>query len=132
MRAVIREAIVNDAALILLGVSAEGTLSGDVDTPAVTPFLNLKWGTTNPAPFGSAAQQTTLVIWVHDKPGDYDRIDSICRRLRVLLPSLVGLQDLYDYVSQVAWTGDSLDLQDDGHRTITRQCNFTLNGSMIA
>jgi len=129
MRAVIRTAILADAPLVALGVTPGGTLSGDVDTPEPRPFLNLKWGTTNPTPFGGVAQQTTLTIWVHDQPGDYERIDAICRRLRVLLPSLLGLSDLDDYVSQIAWTGDSGDGQDDGHRTIYRQSNYTLNGS---
>jgi hypothetical protein len=129
MRAVIRAAIIGDAPLIALGVTSGGTLAGDVDTPEPRPFLNLKWGTTNPA-LGGVAQQTTLSIWVHDTPGDYERIDSICRRLRVLLPSLLGLADLDDYVSQIAWTGDGADGQDDGHRTIYRQSNYTLNGSM--
>ena len=130
MRAVIRQAILADSALQALGI-ADGNhvLSGDVDSFAVRPFINLKWGTTNPAPFGGSAQQTTLVAWVHDDPNDYERIDSILRRLRVLLPSLLGLQDVTDYVSQVAWTGDGPDLKDDGHRTITRQGNYTLNGS---
>lgn len=130
MRAVIRTAILGDAQLQALGVAGgEHVLSGDVDSFAVRPFLNLKWGTTNPAPFGTAAQRTILAIWVHDDPNDYDRIDSICRRLRVLLPSLVGLQDASDYVSQVSWDGDGPDLKDDGHRTITRTANYTLNGS---
>lgn len=132
MRAVIRTAILADSALQTLGI-ADGNhcLSGDVDSFAVRPFINLKWGTTNPAPFGNVAQQTTLVAWVHDDPNDYERIDAILRRLRVLIPSLVGLQDTNDYVSQVAWTGDGPDLKDDGHRTITRVGNYTLNGSML-
>ena len=131
MRAVIRSAILADTMLQSLGIiDGNHVLSGDVDSPAVRPFINLKWGTTNPAPFGSAAQQTPLVAWVHDDPNDYERIDAILRRLRVLLPSLVGLTDVHDYVSQVEWTGDGPDLKDDGHRTIVRQGNYTLNGSM--
>lgn len=130
MRAVIRAAIVADVTLISLGVTPEGVLSGDIDTPEPRPFLNLKWGVTNPAPFGMVAQQTNLVIWVHDTPNDYERIDAICRRLRVLLTSLTGVPDDSDYVSQITWTGDSVDLKDDGHRTITRQGNYTLNGCM--
>lgn len=129
MRAVIRTAIVEDATLQSLGVVASGVLTGDVDTPEPRPFLNLKWGATNPAPYGGAAQRTVLAIWVHDVPNDYDRIDSICRRLRVLMPSLLGLPDVSDYVSQVEWNGDGGDLRDDGHRTITRVSNYTINGS---
>lgn len=129
MRAVVRAAIIADTALSDQGVTPEGVLTGDIDTPEPRPFLNLKWGTTNPAPFGGVAQRTTLAIWVHDNPNDYERIDAICRRLRALLPSLVGLQDTDDYVSQVTWDGDGPDLKDDGHRTITRVANYTLNGS---
>lgn len=129
MRAVIRQAIIGDASLQALGVVPEGVLSGDIDTPAPRPFLNLKWGAKNPAPFGGAAQRTTLAVWVHDEPNDYDRIESILARLRVLLTSLLGLQDTSDYVSQIEWTGDGVDLKDDGHRTIVRVGNYTLNGS---
>jgi len=129
MRAVVRAAIVGDAVLQGLNVAPEGVLTGDIDTPEPRPFLNLKWGVTSPAPFGGSAQRTVLTIWVHDEPNDYERIDAICRRLRILLPSLVGLQDVNDYVSQIAWDGDGPDLKDDGHRTITRQANYTLNGS---
>lgn len=129
MRAVIRAAIIGDATLQSLGVVDGGVLSGDIDTPEPRPLLNLKWGTTTPAPFGGVAQRTTLAIWVHDEPNDYERIDSICRRLRVLLPSLMGLQDVADYVSQISWDGDGPDLKDDGHRTVARVSNYTINGS---
>lgn len=131
MRAVIRSAIIGDAALQALGVVDSGVLSGDIDTPEPRPFLNLKWGTTTPAPFGGVPRINALTIWVHDEPNDYARIIQICKRLQVLLPSLVGLADAVegDYVSQITWTGDSQDLKDDGHRTITRQSSYTINGS---
>ena len=131
MRAVIRSAITSDATLQSLGVVDSGVLSGDIDTPEPRPFLNLKWGTTTPAPFGGTAFQDVLTIWVHDEPNDYDRINRIIKRLRVLLPSLVGLVDTeeLDYVSQIAWTGDSQDLKDDGHRTVVRQTSYLINGS---
>lgn len=130
MRAVVRAAIIGDVTLASLGVVPEGVLAGDIDTPQPRPFLNLKWGTTNPASFGRVATQTALVVWVHDEPNDYERIDAICRRLRVLLEQLVGQQDTNDYVSQITWTGDSQDLKDDGHRTIARQSTYRVNGSM--
>jgi hypothetical protein len=131
MRAVIRAAITSDVALQSLGVVDSGVLSGDVDTPEPRPFLNLKWGITTPAPFGGAAYQNVLTIWVHDEPNDYARIDAIIKRLRVLLPSLVGMADSLegDYVSQITWTGDSQDFKDDGHRTVTRQTSYIINGS---
>jgi len=128
MRAVIRSAIIGDATLQSLGVVASGVLTGDIDTPEPRPFLNLKWGVTNPG-VKNVSQRTVLAIWVHDSGNDYERIDAICRRLRVLLPSLLGLQDLNDYVSQVSWIGDGGDLRDEGHKTIVRVSSYTINGS---
>jgi len=128
MRAVIRGAIVADLTLQGLGVVGEGVLSGEIDTPAQRPFLNLKWGERRPF-FQGAVNQAVLAVWVHDNPNDYDKIDLICARLRVLIPSLVGMQDVTDYVSQIAWTGDGGDLKDDGHRTIARVSNYLINAS---
>jgi hypothetical protein len=129
MRTAIRAAILADATLIGLGVVDTGVLAGDVDSFADRPFLNLKWGVRNP---GMATETATaLTIWVHDDPNDYARIAAICARLSVLLPSIVGLADPVSggWVSQVRWDGDSSDLSDDGHRTIVKQCNFTIIGS---
>jgi hypothetical protein len=129
MRAVVRSAIIGDAQLQALGVTSAGVLSGDIDTPEPRPFLNLKWGTRLPAPYGGVAYRNTLAVWVHDEPNDYGRIESILARLRVVLVGIQGVPDTNDYVSQVQWNGDGPDLKDDGHRTITRVGNFTINGS---
>lgn len=128
MRAAIRGGIIGDSTLVDLGVIPEGVLSGDVDTPQARPFLNLKWGTVTPA-LGGVVFQTTLDIWVHDKPNDYDRINEIIDRLRVLLPSLIAMTSGTDYVSQMAWTGDGPDLKDDGHRSIAKVSSYTINSS---
>lgn len=129
MRTAIRQAIINDVPLASLGVVDSGVLAGDVDSFADRPFLNLKWGVRSP---GMATETSTaLAIWVHDDPNDYERIAAICARLSVLLPSIVGLADPVSggWISQVRWDGESSDLSDDGHRTILRQCNFTIIGS---
>lgn len=129
MRGVIRAAIIGDTALATLGVLPELVLAGDIDTPSGTPFLNLKWGARTP---GIGDQKSVvLVIWVHDEPNDYERIDAICARLAVLLPAIEGEPDTTygGWVNQVRWLGDSLDLKDEGHNTIVKQCTFSIIGS---
>ena len=128
MRALIRSAILGDPTLAGLGVVSAGVLAGDVDTPQVKPWLNLRWSITSP---GLAhVTRRGLVIWVHDQPGDYEaRIDPIIRQLKVVLTALEGVAHPYGYLTTVEWTGDSEDLVDDGHGTITRTTSFSLVGS---
>jgi hypothetical protein len=128
MRTRIRQIIIDDAPLATLGVVDKGVLAGDIDTPNPRPFLNLKWGPRQP---GMATQVSqVLEVWVHDDPNDYTRVQAIADRLRVLLPTITG-QPGGDggWVDQVRWDGDSTDLKDDGHRTITKRCVYTIIGS---
>lgn len=128
MRALIRNAIVSDPTLESLGVVASGVLSGDMDTPAERPFLNLRWGQVNPGM--DVVNISNLVIWVHDSPGDYEaRINLILLRLREVITDLVGVQHTTGWLTAAEWSGDSGDLFDDGHGTITRTTSFTLVGS---
>lgn len=129
MRTAVRQAILDDATLAGLGVVEAGVLAGDVDSFNARPFLNMKWGIRSPG-MGTEVSQV-LVIWVHDDPNDYTRVAAICARLSVLLPSIVGLRDTVSggWISQIRWDGESTDLADDGHKTIFRQCTFTIIGS---
>ena len=128
MRTIVRKAIIEDQALIDIGVTPEHTLAGDVDTPEGRPFLNLKWGQTLPSFKNQVTVTTTLAIWVHDVPSDFAKIDAILARLRVLLPSIVGRVYGTSEVQVIEWVNDSADLQDDGHRTIVKVANFTVVG----
>lgn len=92
------------------------------------PFLQLRWGQNNVGL--DVVTRRNLVIWVHDEPGDYSvKIDPILFRLRTLLPTLEGASNGLGHVVAVEWTGDSEDLADDGHKTITRNTSFSLVGS---
>lgn len=131
MRTIVRDTIINDASLITLGVTSDGTLAGDVDTPAARPFVNLKWGTDVPSFPNALPIQTTLAVWVHDEPWDYTRIHKIISRLRILLPAISAV--VYPDASEVqviTWQGNSPDLQDDGHRTIVKVANFQVVGKV--
>jgi hypothetical protein len=127
VRTLIYQAIINDPTLIGLGITGPSTFAIDVDTPAGRPFLQLRWGLNE---IGlDVSTRRSLVIWVHDQPGDYTNIDNIILRLRTLIPSLVPSPDSNGWLQGVVWTGDSEDLVDDGHRTIARNTGFVLVGS---
>jgi hypothetical protein len=98
-----------------------------MDTPQGRPFLQLRWGRTDPGL--DVVTRRNLVVWVHDEPGDFTRIDDIVLRLRPLIVGLIGLANGLGHVVGVEWTGDSEDLADDGHRTIARWASFVLVGS---
>ena|ERR1041385_7338539 len=127
MRTLVFQAIVNDSTLTTLGIGSPNSFAGDVDTPADRPFLQLRWGRNDVGL--DVVTRRTLNIWVHDEDGDYGRIDSIVLRLRELLPTLEGMENGSGHLMAVEWTGDSEDLVDDGHKTITRYTSFSLVGS---
>jgi hypothetical protein len=127
MRALIRQAIIADATMAGYGINGANSFAVDVDTPQSRPFLQLRWG-RNDAGIDRVTIRN-LVVWVHDKPGDYALIDGILLRLRDLIPSLVGESNGTGHLVDVTWAGDSEDLADDGHGTITRNSSFILVGS---
>lgn len=139
MRTLIAQAIANDAALQSMGLVPAAVLTGDVDTPQERPFVNLKWGTSNPGLRKTTAANNLVTVWVHDTPNDYSRIGAMLTRIKALLqaieaahwqetspwdannPSAVSSQGwLYD----VRWQTDSTDLVDEGHGTITRNAVY--------
>lgn len=127
MRTIVRLALITDETLASRGVVPAAVLSGDVDTPSERPFVQLRWNNTIPG-LGTVDRRD-LVVWVHDEPGDYDRIDSIIRRIKTIMGSLVGLPHEEGHLMTCEWTGDSADLTDDGHGTITRTTSFSIVGT---
>lgn len=129
MRSLVAQAILTDAQLRTLGVTEEALHAGDVDTPPTRPFVQLRWDETG---VGIGAVDTRrLVVWAHDEPNDYERIDAILRRIRVVLTALEAVQTTHGWLTLVEWNGNSPDLADDGHGTITRNSTFTLVGSGV-
>ncbi|MET0416547.1 MAG: hypothetical protein ABW022_11060 [Actinoplanes sp.] len=127
MRALIFQAIIADPTIVGAGIDGDNSFAGDVDTPEYRPFLQLRWGRNDVGL--DVVTRRTLNIWVHDEGGDYGRIDAIISRLRALLPTLEGQDNGSGHLMAVEWTGDSEDLTDDGHKTITRFTSFSLVGS---
>lgn len=122
----------NDSVLNSLGLNATSMFtSNDKDTPQVRPFLVFRWGATNPGL--SVVNQRTLRVWVHDEPSDYTNIDMALKRLQtIFLPLMaVPVSPSGQWVSQIEWTGDSDDLDDDIQQTITRWTEFQITGSAV-
>src|SRR6185503_10982863 len=88
MRKTIARAVYNDAELNSLGITRDSINSGDVDTPSQRPYIVFRWGETNPGV--DVVRQRSLVVWVHDRPNDYDRIDQIIKRIRDVLTSIAA------------------------------------------
>lgn len=127
MRALVRLALIEDPILVGLGIVPLGVLTGDVDTPEQRPFIQARWNNTTPGI--DVASRRDVVLWVHDTPGDYDRIDSVIRRIKTIMASLVGVPHSAGHLMVAEWTGDSADLTDDGHGTITRTTSFSVVGT---
>ncbi len=127
MRAMIRQLLISDPTLQSLNVVPEAVFMGDADTPQERPFIQLRWGGTTPGIGG--VDRRALITWVHDRPGDYTRIDAILRRVRQLYDQVAGAEHESGWTSQIDWVNDSDDLSDDGHGTITRNTTHTLIGS---
>ena len=129
MRTLIYQALVSDAVLNSLGITSSSSFAIEVDTPQTRPFLQIRWGQNQIGLKNTPVTRRTITIWAHDEPGDYSTIDAILVRVKALLPMLEGQSNESGHLVSAEWTGDSEDLADDGHGTITRNASFVLVGS---
>lgn len=137
IRELIWNALRSDTVLNGLGVAADGSniwQADAVDTLPSKPALVIRWGAAAPgvgerttAGWVGAGTQT-MVVWVHDEIGDFDRIDKIITRIRTVLSGLVAQQGVVAGHTLICadWAGDSEDLRDDGYGTITRHSDWTI------
>lgn len=130
MKALVRNAIGTDANILADVQSVNSVLSGQADTPSQRPFINLIWGPRTVGLPRTRADRQQLTVWVHDRGNDYNRINRILSRVRTVLEALEGVEDPeHGHVTAVLWTGDSAELTDTGHGTITRNSSLTIVGS---
>lgn len=115
----------------LLGQIVPGTSIfawGSVDTPSVRPFVVCRFGLATPA-FKAVGDRRAL-IWVHDEGNDYTRIDDTISSIKLVMTEVTHwLGSDGSHISQASWEGDSEDLVDDGHNTITKNTAYTLLGA---
>lgn len=92
--------------------------------PTTRPFITLRF---MPAIRNVVnGRNDEVVVWVHDEPGDYGRIDEALAAVRTVLDEHVP--DLPGSIV-VRWQGESQDLADDGYGTITRNASYLLVGT---
>lgn len=132
IRSFVFSLLTTDTTLNSLGITANSVFTThDVDTPQVRPMVILRWGLTDNVLNHSPIASRALQVWVHDAPGDYERIEAVLRRIRTLLTSVsaqnAGEQDAW--VSEIRWDRFSEDLSDVDAGTITRNGDFTITGS---
>jgi hypothetical protein len=132
IRSFVFSRLTTDATLNSLGITANSVFTThDADTPQVRPMIVLRWGLTDNVLNHSSMAARALQVWVHDHPGDYERIETILRRVRTLLTSVsaenAGASD--EWVSEIRWDRFSEDLSDEDAGTITRNGDFTITGS---
>lgn len=104
-------------------------LNHTVDTPQDRPMIVLRWQAVS-AGIGPVNQRV-LQVWVHDVPGNYQRINEALKRLRTILTRVQGVNvgDATDWITSIRWEGDSDDLRDDEAGTFTRNAQFRITGS---
>jgi hypothetical protein len=119
-------AAIQTALLAAPGLPAEQVwASNALDTPMAWPFIIHRWDSVTPAFKLIGTEQ--VIIWVHDKPGSYDRINTILEWVKQELTDMVHVPGSDGRIlTCVEWTGDSGDLYDDGWDTITRNASFTV------
>lgn len=127
MRTYLRSALVHDQALASLGVVPAGVVSGDADSNYERPLINLQWGETTPGI--GPVNRRVLVVWAHDVPGSYVRLDLVVSRIIALFLGLRGGQTQTGWLNQIEWLTTSGDLRNDDRKTILRTCTFQVVGS---
>lgn len=109
----------------LVGTRIE-QVTNQMITPATKPFIKHRLLSDRPDMMGDDRVQTTQVtylIFVHDVPGSYDKIDSIMVVLKSLLSNAV---DQENGIIRVVWEESSEDFRDDDMGTIMRYCRVIL------
>ena len=132
LRQYIYDKIRTDPIITSLGFDQDSMFNtNDVDTPQVRPMMVFRWGASSVGL--DVVNFRTFQVWVHDEPTDYTLIDTALERVRMVLTSVSGESTGDDdkWVSQIEWTGDSDDLDDDVQRTVTRYSQFNLVGSAV-
>lgn len=94
---------------------------GSMEEGAKKPFIVLKFDRETPRrSWRTGPTDVPIQIWVHDTPGDYERIDMVIRRIRAiyaLLPNKVGF-------FESRYFSTSVDLQDPELGTIVKVATF--------
>lgn len=95
--------------------------SGAISGRPKAPFIQLRVGGDRGVR-AVPATDTEVLVYAHDDPGSYLRVDRILSAAREALTADVT----EDTGISAEWQGDSPDLADDGYDTITRNSSYRL------
>lgn len=120
-RAWMYSALVNSPMVVAAapgGIHGGGSLTA---VPSSKPFVVLRVGGVARVP-GMPVWGTQAVVWAHDAPGSYTRIDRLLADVRGQLSSFGLLVNTWSPL----WQGDSGDLADDDWDTIARNSSYLM------
>ncbi len=101
--------------------------SGATTSTPASPFAEIKMSGWLPGI--GPLRRRRLEVWVHDQPGDYDRVDKILEYVRQVLDGAEHRKGASGAeIVRCEWKSDSPDLDDDGYGTITRMSAFEIIG----
>lgn len=96
------------------------------ETPHQKPYLMYRTIAHRPSDRGDdrdIANIENYLVFVHDVPGDYLKIDAILARLKYIF---VDAKDQAAGISRVFWLEDSEDFRDEDMGTILRYARFSV------
>lgn len=101
----------------------------EIDAPE-TPFIVVRIGDTLPTPSKDRRGGSHGVeIWVHDRPGSYERIDEILKSVGAFFTNDLPIYgERGSIISQAVWVNDSPELSDGGYHTICRMSSYKVIG----
>jgi hypothetical protein len=129
MRSAIGRAINTDPDIIALGMVPGAYFSGDADSIAARPYIVARYLDRSIGVGESRPQGVTF--YVHDKPNDFTRINTLIFHIRRVLTNLGPKKTDTGWITQIDWLTDSGELSDDVTRTIVRQTSFTIIASGV-
>jgi hypothetical protein len=127
VRLIVSRALSGDLQMNSLGFNKDSLFSGDADTPAMRPYVVMRWGDTQVGVGDS--RQRSLVVYIHDEGNNYDRIDAALRRTRDIITEIHGARTTTGWITTIDWVLDSGDLSDDATHTIMRTSTYNVVAS---
>lgn len=120
----LHQTLLGDATLVGMVPGGFASTTHQEVTPALKPFLIHRVLAHRPATRGDDDDITraeSFLLFVHDVPGDYMKIDDILARMKVLLQNYKNAEQ---GIARVTWIEDSEDFRDEDMGTILRYSRY--------